>query len=140
MIYYRYAWPCWSHTYNLVQINLDFGDWNTANQYYQAGLPLVPLNPERETPRFDFLKGRLMASCDPPDFEQAELLLEKSAKANEQLGSLVLAGQTRFYLAQLLVKKGEAERGRSLLNEIHAKFKNWGIVFWQRKCEQAIEA
>jgi len=125
--------------YNLVQINLDFGDWNAANRYYQAGLPLIPLNPERETPRFDFLKGRLMTSGDTPDLQQAELLFDKSANADEQLGSLVLAAQTRFYIAQLFVKKGEAELGCSLLNEIHAKFKNWGIVFWQRKCEQAIE-
>jgi class 3 adenylate cyclase/tetratricopeptide (TPR) repeat protein len=125
--------------YNLVQINLDFGDWTAANRYYQAGLPLIQLNPERETPRYDFLKGRLMAVGNQRDFKQAEFLLEKSAKADEQLGSLVLAAQTRFYLSQLLVKKGEKERGRFLLNEIHNKFKDWGIVFWQKKCKQAIE-
>ena len=125
--------------YNLVQINLDFGDWSAAEQYYKAGLPLIPLNPERETPRIDFLKGRLVASVNPPDLERAELLFEKSAKADERLGSLVLAAQTHFYIAQLLVKKGETERGRFLLYEIHGKFNDWGILFWQKKCKRAIE-
>jgi tetratricopeptide (TPR) repeat protein len=126
--------------YNLVRVTLALGDWAEAERYYQAGLPLVQLNPEREASRFDFLKGRLLASSSPPNFEQAEVLFEQSIRADKTSGAVVLAVQTRFYLAQMLAQKGEVERSRSLLTELRSQFQSWGIPVWQQKCEQELEA
>ncbi|MEE9609642.1 MAG: hypothetical protein V3W19_00240, partial [Desulfatiglandales bacterium] len=126
--------------YNLVRVTLVLEDWPSATRYYEEGLPLVRLNPEREAPRFDFLKGRLLASGSPPDFEQAEVFFEQSIRADEKSGAVVLAAQTRFYLAQMLAQKGEVERSRSLFTELRGQFQNWGIPVWQQKCEQALEA
>ena len=126
--------------YNLVQVALALGDWATAERYYQAGLPLAQLNPEKDSPRFDFLKGRLLASSSPPNFGQAQVYFEQSIKADETSGSVVPAAQTRFYLAQMLAQKKKTDRSRSLLNELRSQFQNWLIPFWQQKCEQALEA
>ena len=126
--------------YNLVRVNLDVGDWAEAERFYEAGFPLVQLNPEREAPRFDFLKGRLLSSEGSLDFEQAEAFFEKSVRTDETSGAVVLAAQTRFYLAQMLAQKGEIDRSLSLLNELRSQFKNWGIAFWQKKSEQAMKA
>jgi len=108
--------------------------------YQEAGLPLVELNPEREASRFDCLKGRLLVSSSPPEFEQAEVILEQSIKTDEASGAVVFAAQTRFYLAEILVKKGEIDRGLSLLHEIQMLFQDWGIPVWQEKCRQAKES
>jgi tetratricopeptide (TPR) repeat protein len=122
--------------HNLVQVNLALGDWLQAERFHQAGLPLVELNPEREAPRFNFLKGRLLASGSPPNFEQAEVFYEQSIGVDEASGAVVLAAQTRFHLAQMLAQKGEVERSRSLLTEIRGQFQDWNIPVWQQKCEQ----
>jgi class 3 adenylate cyclase/tetratricopeptide (TPR) repeat protein len=126
--------------YNLVRANLAMGDRPSATQYYEEGLPLVQLNPEREAPRFNFLKGRLLAAGSPSNFEQAEEFFEQSIRADETSGAVVLAAQTRFYLAQMLAQKGEVERSRSLLTELFDQFQGWGIPVWQQKCEQELEA
>jgi len=126
--------------YNLVRVNLDVGDWAEAERFYEAGFPLVQLNPEREAPRFDFLKGRLLSSGGSLDFNQAEAFFEKSVRTDETSGAVVLAAQTRFYLGQMLAQKGEIDRSLSLLNELRSQFKNWGIAFWQKKSEQAMKA
>ncbi len=125
--------------HNLVQVTLALGDCPEAERYYQAGLQLVQLNPEREAPRFDFLKGLLLGAGSPPNFEQAEVFFEQSIKADETSGAVVLAAQTRFYLAQMLAQKGEVERSRSLLTEIRGQFQDWDIPAWQQKCEQVLE-
>jgi len=126
--------------HNLVQVTLALRDWPQAERYYQAGLPLVQLNPEREAPRFDSLKGRLLASGSPPNFEEADVFFERSMRADETSGAVVLAAQTRFYLAQMLAQKGEVDRSRSLLAEIRSHFQDWDVPVWQQKCEQALEA
>ncbi len=54
--------------------------------------------------------------------------------------AVVLAAQTRFYLAQMLAQKGEAARSRSLHTEIIDQFQDWDISIWQQKCEQALVA
>lgn len=126
--------------YNLVQVMLFLGDWPEAEQYYQAGLPLVQLSPEKDAPRFDFLKGRLMECGSPPDFEQAEAYFNQSIRADEKSGAVVLAGQTRFYLAQMLAQKGEVKHSRSLLTELRNQFQSWNIPVWQQKCERKLEA
>ncbi len=126
--------------HNLIQVTLDVGDCISAERYYQEGLPLVELSPVRDEPRFNFLKGRLLTTDNSPDFEQAGVYFEKSIQADEASGAVVLAAQTRFYLAQLLAKKGELERSRSMLSEIRDQFQDWSVPFWQQKCEKALEA
>ena len=126
--------------YNLVRIALTLDDWPSAAAYYEEGFPLVQLNPEREAPRFDLLKGWLLTSKTPPDFEQAEEFFEQSIKADETSGAVVLEAQTRFYLAQMVARKGEVERSRALLKELLDQFRGWGIPVWQRKCKHELEA
>jgi len=126
--------------YNLVRSNIALGDRIYAERYYQDGLYLIQLNPKREGPRFDFLKGCLLASGDAPDFKQAEDFFNKSIRSDQMSGANVLAAQTRFYLARMLAQKKETDRSLYLLNELRSQFKNWGIPSWQQKCEQALEA
>jgi tetratricopeptide (TPR) repeat protein len=125
--------------YNLVRVSLELGNWDEADRYYHEAIPLVGLNPDREASRFDYLKGRLLASGDPPDFGNARLLFEKSIQTDEASGAVVQAAQTKYYLAQMLVLKGEIERSRYILDEITDIFGNWGIPFWQKKCDQALD-
>ena len=82
--------------YNLVQVALALGDWVAGERYYQAGLPLVQLNPEKESPRFDFLKGRLLASSNSPNLGEAQIYFDQSIRADETSGAVVLAAHTRF--------------------------------------------
>ena len=124
--------------YNLVRVSLELGDWDEAERYYHEGMPLVELNPTREAARFNFLKGRLLASGRPPDFEQAAVFFERSIQADESSGAVVLSAQTKYYLAQMLTQKGEIERSRRILTEISDLFENWQIPFWQKRCEQAL--
>ena len=126
--------------YNLVLVNLILKDQREAERYYNAGLKLVHLNPEREAPRFDFLKGRLLASSSPPNIVKSETSFIKSIRADEASGVVVLAAQTRFYLSDLLAQKGELKRSRDMLTEIRDKFEKWEIPVWQKKCEQALKA
>jgi ribosomal protein L40E len=58
---------------------------------------------------------------------------------NQFVGDEVLAAQTKYYLAQMLVQKDEIERSRYILNEIRDMFENCGILSWQKKCEQALD-
>jgi len=124
--------------YNLVQVTLALGDRAGAERYYQTGLPLAQLNPEKDSPRFDFLKGRLLASNSPPNFGQAQVYFEQSMKADKTSGAVVLVAQTRFYLAQMLAQKGVVERSRSLFTELHSQFQGWGVPVWQQKCKQEL--
>ena len=123
----------------MVRISLELGNWDEADHYYQEAIPLAESNPDREASRFDFLKGRLLASGDPPDFGNALLLFEKSIQADEASGAVVPVAQTKYYLAQMLVQKGEIERSSYILNEIKDRFENWGLPIWQKKCEQALD-
>jgi tetratricopeptide (TPR) repeat protein len=125
--------------YNLVRVSLELGDWDEAERYYQDALPLVKLNPDRESSRFDFLKGRLLTSSDSPDFGNARLFFEKSIQADETSGAVVQAAQTKYYLAQMLAQEGEIERSRDILSDIRDMFENWVIPFWQSKCNQALD-
>jgi tetratricopeptide (TPR) repeat protein len=121
--------------HNLVEALLALEDFSSAEKYYQKALPLIPLNPHRNAARYDYLKGRLLSSGTSPDFEQAEEAFHKSIMADEASGAVVLAAQSKYYLAHMLEKKGETERSRSILNEIRGRFENWGIPFWQQKCD-----
>lgn len=120
---------------NLIQVALELNDRSAAEHYYNKGFPLVELNPERDAPRFDFLKARLLAGGDSPDYEKVETLFIESIQADQKSGAVLLAAQTRLYLAQMFAQKGETERSISLLNETRDQFKQWRVPIWQQKCE-----
>lgn len=123
---------------NLTRANLALGDWAAAKCAYQAGLPLVQLTPERDTPRFDCLNAQLLASGNAPDFAQAEAFFAKSMQADEAAGATLLAAQTCFFLAQMLLCKGDDARARALFTTLHEQFRRWHVPVWQRKCKQAL--
>jgi len=126
--------------FDLVQVNLELGDQAEAERYYQTALPLIEPNPERIAPRFDYLKGRLLASADPPNFEQSVFFFERSIQAEAEANAAVLAAQTRFCLAQLLAQQEKIDRSRHLLEHISRQFQDWEIPVWQQKCKEALMA
>ena len=75
----------------------------------------------------------------PPDYMRAKECFQKSIQGDEEVGAVLLAAQTRFYLAQVLAQKGEVERSRSLISELRSQFQNWSVPVWKQKCEQELE-
>jgi len=125
--------------YNLVLLELESGDHESAKRHYEEGRTLAEAAPYWWGPRFDFLQGLLYMAEASPNYTQVEECFEKSIQGDEEVGAVVPAAQTRFYLAQMLAQKGEVERSRSLLTELSGQFQTWGISVWQRKCEQELE-
>jgi tetratricopeptide (TPR) repeat protein len=103
-----------------------------AERYYRAG--------RRPTSRFVLLRAQILASGDAPDFVQAESCFEQSMWVDEAAGAVVLVAQTRYYLAQMLVRKGDLERAHSLLTVLCRQFHAWDMPVWRRKCAQALDA
>ena len=68
------------------------------------------------------------------------MLLLRSINVDEKTGAIVLAAQKRFYLASMLIKKGEIERGRTILTNILECFRDWDVPAWQRKCYRVLDA
>lgn len=75
-----------------------------------------------------------------PDYKKAEECLQKSIHVDEEVGAVVPAAQTRYYLARMLARKGEVGRTREILTELRSHFQSWSIPVWQQKCEQELEA
>jgi tetratricopeptide (TPR) repeat protein len=123
--------------YDLVLAELESGNQVSAKQHYEKGRPLVELSPNWWGPRFDLLKGLLLMGEDSPDSTLAEECFQKSIQGDEEVGAIVPAAQTRFYLARMLAHAGEA---REMLTELHSQFQSWGIPAWQQKCEEELEA
>ena len=126
--------------YDLVLAELKSGEQESAKQHYEEGRPLVEMSPHWWEPRFDFLQGLLFMAEASSDYMRAEKIFQKSIEGDEEVGAIVPATQTRFYLAQMLAQRGEVERSCSLLSELRHEFQNWGISAWQQKCEQVLEA
>lgn len=101
---------------------------------------LVELAPHWWGPRFDLLKGLLLLAEASADYTQAEECFQKSIQADEEVGAIVPAAQTRYYLARMLARKGEVERCREIFTEIRSHFQSWSIPVWQYKCEQGVNA
>ena len=125
--------------YDLVLAELGSGDQGSAKQHYEEGQALVELAPHWWGPRFHFLQGLLLMAEASPDSTQAEACLLKSLQGDEEVGAVVPAAQTRYYLARMLARKGEAESSREMLTELRSHFQSWGIPVWQQKCEQELE-
>jgi len=126
--------------YDLVLAKLGSGDQESAKQYYEEGRQLVELAPYWWGPRFDFLQGLLLMGEDSPDYTRAEEFFQKSIQGDEELGAVVLAAQTRYHLARMFARKGEAGRAREALTELCSHFQSWGIPIWQQKSKQELEA
>jgi tetratricopeptide (TPR) repeat protein len=126
--------------YDLVLAELNSGDQEPAKEHYEEGRPLVELAPHWWGPRFDFLQGLLLAAEDFPDYHRAEEFLQKSIQGDEEVGAVVPAAQTRFYLTRMLARKGEVERTREMFIELQSNFQGWSIPAWQKKCEKELES
>jgi hypothetical protein len=126
--------------YDLVLGELESGDQESAKQHYEKGRPLVELSPNWWGPRFDFLQGLLLIAEASPDHARTEECFQKSIRGDEEVGAVVPAAQTRYHLARMLARKGEAKRCRETLTEIRSHFQSWDIPVWQQKCEQELEA
>ncbi|MBW1788843.1 MAG: AAA family ATPase, partial [Deltaproteobacteria bacterium] len=125
--------------YDLALAELQSGDEASAKHHYMEGRALVNLAPHWWGPRFDLLQGLLLMTEASLDYTRAEECLQKSITGDEEVGAVVPAAQTRFYLAQVMTQKGDVEGGRSLLAGLRDQFQSWGIPVWQRKCEKELE-
>jgi len=126
--------------YDLVRAELESGDLESAKQHYEEGRQLVELSPNWWTPRFDFLQGLLLMMKASPDYTQAEECFQNSIQVDEEVGAVVPAAQTRYYLARMLARKGEVERSREMLTELRSHFQSWNIPVWQQRCEQELDS
>ena len=125
--------------YDLALAELMLGEQESAKQYYEKGRPLVEMAPIWWEPRFDFLQGLLLMAETSPDYMRAEKCLQQSIQADEEAGAVVPAAQTRYHLARMLLRKGEAERSREMLTKLSSHFQSWSIPVWQKRCEQELE-
>jgi tetratricopeptide (TPR) repeat protein len=125
--------------YDLVLAELESGEQELAKQHYEEGRKLVELAPHWWEPRFDFLQGLLLVAGGSSDYKFAEECLQKSLKGDEEVGAVVPAAQTSYYLARMLGRKVEVGRARKILTELHSHFQSMGIPVWQQKCEQELE-
>ena len=125
--------------YDLVWAELELGDLRSAKQHYKEGRQLVELSPNWWTPRFDFLQGLLLMMEVSTDYPQAEEYFQKSIQVDEEVGAVVPAAQTRFYLTRMLARQGEVERSREMLTDLCSLFQSWNIPVWKQKCEQELE-
>jgi hypothetical protein len=119
--------------------DLKIGDIDIAISHHAEGRSLVELAPSWWEPRYSFLEGLIHMHKTPPDYLKIEECFEKSIKGDEEVGALVPAAQTRFYLSKILARKGEAERSLKLFTDLHSKFQGWEISVWQQKCKQELE-
>jgi tetratricopeptide (TPR) repeat protein len=126
--------------YDLVRTELESGNLKSAKQHYEEGQKLADLAPGWWKPRFEFLQGLLLMADASRDYMRAEGCFQSSIQGDEEVGAVVPAAQTRFYLAQALAQKGEIERSREMLTELSSQFQGWSIPVWQKKCEQEFEA
>jgi class 3 adenylate cyclase/tetratricopeptide (TPR) repeat protein len=126
--------------YSLVRAELESGEQESAKQHYEQGRPLVEMAPNWWDPRFDFLQGLLLMAETSPDDTRAEACFQKSIQGDEEVGAVVSAAQTRYHLARMLARKGEAGRAREMLTELRSHFQSWDIPVWQQKCEQELKA
>jgi tetratricopeptide (TPR) repeat protein len=125
--------------YDLVLAELESGEQELAKQHYEEGRKLVELAPHWWEPRFDFLQGLLLVAGGSSDYKFAEECFQKSLKGDEEVGAVVPAAQTSYYLARMLGRKVEVGRARKILTELHSHFQSMGIPVWQQKCEQELE-
>jgi class 3 adenylate cyclase/tetratricopeptide (TPR) repeat protein len=126
--------------YDLVLSELRSGEQDSAKRHYEEGRPLGEMAPHWWGPRFDFLQGLLLMAEASPDYMRAEACFQKSIQVDEEVGAVVPAAQTRFYLTQVLAQQGEVEQSREMLTELNRQFQSWGIPVWQQKCERELEA
>jgi len=125
--------------YDLVRAELELGDMESAKQHYEEGRSLVDMAPHWWEPRFDFLQGLLLMTEASPDYMRAEACFQKSIQADEEVGAVAAAAQTRYYLARMLARKGEGRRAHEMLTELCSHFQSWSIPVWQKRCEKELE-
>jgi class 3 adenylate cyclase/tetratricopeptide (TPR) repeat protein len=126
--------------FDLVLSEIKCGDLKLAWRHYEEGLSLVELAPHWWEPRFDFLKGLLNMSEPTYASDEVEECLQKSIAADETVGAVVPAAQTRYHLARNLAYKDEKTKSRKLLTKLSDQFDNWDIQVWKDKCSEALSA
>jgi tetratricopeptide (TPR) repeat protein len=125
--------------YDLALAELRTENKEQARQHYEEGRSLAKLAPNWWEPRYDFLEGMVLETERSPDYNKVKECLKKSIQGDENVGAIVPAAQTRFYLAKVLAKEGDADSSHEIFNELSNKFKSWEIPIWQKKCQQELE-
>jgi tetratricopeptide (TPR) repeat protein len=125
--------------YDLVLASLKSGNYKNAIDYYEKGKTFVELAPNWWEPRFLFLKAFLLDSEFSLEYDQIEEFFSESIKGDERVGAIVPASQTRFHLAKMLIRKGDADRSNKILIDLRDCFDKYDIPIWRQKCDLALE-
>lgn len=125
--------------YNMVLAEMKLGNHDQARQHYEKGKSLVELAPHWWGPRFLFLKGMLLGNDASPDPAMIEDAFQKSMEKDLLVGAVVPAAQTRFHLAKMLYRKGDADKAHEILTSLCNYFDKYDIPVWRKKCEREIE-
>jgi hypothetical protein len=126
--------------YDLVLAAFESGDQESAWRYYEDGLSLVKLAPHWWEPRFNFLKALLSGADSADDLSNLKGYFESSIEADEMLGAVVPAAQTRYHFARFLYQNGKINQSHQILKDLHDQFENWNISAWKEKCSEALKA
>jgi hypothetical protein len=125
--------------YDLVLAELKSGDHEQAKQHYAKGVQLVELAPRWWQPRFDFLKGLLRQHENESDYNFIEKCYKKSIEGDAEVGAVVPAAQTRYYLAKLIAQAGDLSRAFEMFTDLSSFFETCNIPVWQHKCRRELE-
>jgi len=125
--------------YNLIIAEVKSGDLEMAKKHYEKGRPLVELAPNWWGPRYTFLEGLILLNETSPDYSKIEACFEKSISGDEDVGALVPSAQTRYHLARMFARKGDAEHSLKMFTDLHNSFKRWDLSVWQQRCKQELE-
>jgi class 3 adenylate cyclase/tetratricopeptide (TPR) repeat protein len=125
--------------YNLAIASLKASDLGKAKEYFKKGQPLVDLAPNWWGPRYSFLEGLILMNEAQLDYQRIRICFESSIKADEDMGAIVPAAQTKYYLAKFMTQQGDEKDSNNIFTNLYESFQKWGIFAWEKKCERERE-
>jgi len=125
--------------YNMVMAALKTGDVDKAKEYFEEGQSLVELSPNWWEPRYSFLEGLILMNEVNSDYHKIETCFKASIQGDENVGAIVPAAQTRYYLAENMKHRGDEKGSIDLFTKLHNSFQSWDISVWENKCKQELE-
>lgn len=125
--------------YNMVIATLRTGDLDKAKEYFEKGQSLVELAPNWWGPRYRFLEGLVLMNETQFDYHKIKTCFEESIKGDEEMGAIVPAAQTQYYLAKMMTNGDDEKASLDIFTKLYNSFRKWGISIWEKKCKQELE-
>ena len=125
--------------YNMVMAALKTEDLDKAKEYFEEGRSLIELAPNWWKPRYSFLEGLILMNEAKFDSQKIKTCFEASIKGDEDMGAIVPAAQTQYYLGKIMMRRGDEKGSINIFTKLHNNFKTWGLSVWEKKCKQELE-